>query len=236
MPPRNAGHHAGEPACLRAAQNCSSRVGTTERPAGPEPAAQTKATARQRPFVVWVDKASSRNCASSGQLNGAAMLPQTLPRQGMTLFGCPSRSTKMLILLASPIGFEPTAPGLGILCSILLSYGDTQENQYVRQLFLLRLGSWAAGRLIRHVSDLVQAGDRLGLPWVLYPSVWSMPNRWLPAVFFLDTACRQATGPPGVAFRRYVIVRSTYESVRVDSGQLGCEQDGIPRYLVARTS
>ena len=27
-------------------------------------------------------------------------------------------------VLASPAGFEPTAPGLGILCSILLSYGD----------------------------------------------------------------------------------------------------------------
>jgi hypothetical protein len=27
--------------------------------------------------------------------------------------------------LASPAGFEPTAPGLGILCSILLSYGDS---------------------------------------------------------------------------------------------------------------
>ena len=26
--------------------------------------------------------------------------------------------------LVSPAGFEPTAPGLGILCSILLSYGD----------------------------------------------------------------------------------------------------------------
>jgi hypothetical protein len=33
--------------------------------------------------------------------------------------------------LASPIGFEPTAPGLGILCSILLSYGDIQGNQRV---------------------------------------------------------------------------------------------------------
>ncbi len=31
---------------------------------------------------------------------------------------------KLLILLVSPAGFEPTAPGLGILCSILLSYGD----------------------------------------------------------------------------------------------------------------
>lgn len=26
--------------------------------------------------------------------------------------------------MVSPAGFEPTAPGLGILCSILLSYGD----------------------------------------------------------------------------------------------------------------
>ncbi len=26
--------------------------------------------------------------------------------------------------VVSPAGFEPTAPGLGILCSILLSYGD----------------------------------------------------------------------------------------------------------------
>ncbi len=32
--------------------------------------------------------------------------------------------TNLLILLASPAGFEPTTPGLGILCSILLSYGD----------------------------------------------------------------------------------------------------------------
>jgi hypothetical protein len=29
-----------------------------------------------------------------------------------------------LDLLASPAGFEPTAPRLGIWCSILLSYGD----------------------------------------------------------------------------------------------------------------
>ena len=28
-----------------------------------------------------------------------------------------------LIFLVRPAGFEPTTPGLGILCSILLSYG-----------------------------------------------------------------------------------------------------------------
>ncbi len=30
--------------------------------------------------------------------------------------------------VASPAGFEPTAPGLGILCSILLSYGDSRAS------------------------------------------------------------------------------------------------------------
>ena len=30
--------------------------------------------------------------------------------------------------MASPAGFEPTAPGLGILCSILLSYGDRSAS------------------------------------------------------------------------------------------------------------
>ena len=30
-----------------------------------------------------------------------------------------------MLCMASPARFELTAPGLGILCSILLSYGDT---------------------------------------------------------------------------------------------------------------
>jgi hypothetical protein len=34
----------------------------------------------------------------------------------------------MSSFLASPAGFEPTAPGLGILCSILLSYGDNRKH------------------------------------------------------------------------------------------------------------
>ena len=32
-------------------------------------------------------------------------------------------SDHWVAVLARPAGFEPTAPGLGILCSILLSYG-----------------------------------------------------------------------------------------------------------------
>src|SRR5271165_7249831 len=38
----------------------------------------------------------------------------------------PSQTTRFSVLsrMASPAGFEPTAPGLGILCSIRLSYGD----------------------------------------------------------------------------------------------------------------
>ncbi len=31
--------------------------------------------------------------------------------------------------MVRPAGFEPTAPGLGILCSILLSYGRAGQNQ-----------------------------------------------------------------------------------------------------------
>ena len=34
----------------------------------------------------------------------------------------------------SPAGFEPTAPGLGILCSIRLSYGDFIAKQPVRMI------------------------------------------------------------------------------------------------------
>jgi hypothetical protein len=55
--------------------------------------------------------------------------------------------------MASPAGFEPTAPGLGILCSIRLSYGDSG---------LHRLPSIpSAGWLFRlHVHDAI---DPLGL-------------------------------------------------------------------------
>jgi hypothetical protein len=32
--------------------------------------------------------------------------------------------------MVSPAGIEPTAPGLGILCSILLSYEDNHKGGY----------------------------------------------------------------------------------------------------------
>ena len=40
------------------------------------------------------------------------------------IFGGGLNVIKVLILLASPTGFEPVTPRLGIWCSILLSYED----------------------------------------------------------------------------------------------------------------
>ena len=56
------------------------------------------------------------------------LLPSTLPREEFSFVFVLKIRSNSLILLASPIGFEPTAPGLGILCSILLSYGDTDTT------------------------------------------------------------------------------------------------------------
>ena len=59
------------------------------------------------------------------------MWPRTWPRRPWW----PQRNRIPLLnsllylgVLASPAGFEPTAPGLGILCSILLSYGDFDNS------------------------------------------------------------------------------------------------------------
>ena len=48
---------------------------------------------------------------------------------------------KLLSSLASPAGFEPTTPGLGILCSILLSYGDNRRQYQLNHLSLRLLGT-----------------------------------------------------------------------------------------------
>ena len=42
------------------------------------------------------------------------------------------------ILLVRPAGFEPTAPGLGILCSILLSYGRNDSESSMTKINDLR--------------------------------------------------------------------------------------------------
>lgn len=47
--------------------------------------------------------------------------------------------------MASPAGFEPTAPELGILCSILLSYGDVTDVCGISDIaFILSIKSCAA--------------------------------------------------------------------------------------------
>jgi hypothetical protein len=78
-----------------------------------------------------------------------------------------------LISLASPIGFEPTAPGLGILCSILLSYGDTVailHNPAVIQkpqplIWRAVRDSPLTGFIMRMVCGMLHTGDaRLSRP------------------------------------------------------------------------
>ncbi len=49
--------------------------------------------------------------------------------QGTQTISCALKlKPKSLILLASPTGFEPVTPRLGIWCSILLSYEDNRSN------------------------------------------------------------------------------------------------------------
>src|ERR1700722_14846428 len=65
----------------------------------------------------------------SGTLRCHCVRPLLKP-QHFQVCGCSRKKLdKSLIQLASPIGFEPTAPGLGILCSILLSYGDIHQTR-----------------------------------------------------------------------------------------------------------
>ena len=87
----------------------------------------------------------------------------------------PELRLKLLIWLASPAGFEPTAPRLGIWCSIRLSYGDISASSTTapRQVARGQNSGRAAGAqgggegaLIQHVQcaahrhALRQAGDR----------------------------------------------------------------------------
>ena len=65
------------------------------------------------------------------------------------------------MVVASPAGFEPTAPRLGIWCSILLSYGDDsnripQQQPFVTRPHNLRGPRFAAAALWR--TDLPTGG------------------------------------------------------------------------------
>jgi hypothetical protein len=53
-----------------------------------------------------------------------AFVNHALELAAETGFSAGANLDMLLILLASPTGFEPVTPRLGIWCSILLSYGD----------------------------------------------------------------------------------------------------------------
>ena len=69
----------------------------------------------------------------------------------------PLKSAGWLETMASPAGFEPTAPGLGILCSILLSYGDIEGNQNIGRAW--RFVSFSEARYSLIGDGLNQGGN-----------------------------------------------------------------------------
>jgi hypothetical protein len=54
---------------------------------------------------------------------------RSMPTRCVVIFSGEA-GTYMWGKLVIPAGFEPTTPGLGILCSILLSYGTSQGCTY----------------------------------------------------------------------------------------------------------
>lgn len=49
--------------------------------------------------------------------------------------------------MASAAGLEPTAPGLGNLCSILMSYADLKQERIITALFTKSI-------ILRHLSTI----------------------------------------------------------------------------------
>ena len=52
-----------------------------------------------------------------------------------------------VFFMASAAGLEPTAPGLGNLCSILMSYADLKQERIITALF-------AKSIILRHLSTI----------------------------------------------------------------------------------
>jgi hypothetical protein len=96
------------------------RLGHVILPAS-SPRSASAARSSQTPVRV---RTTSRRWQSHGRRSSSLRAAAASPDHAASVPHGMQRSYPVCSAVASPAGFEPTAPGLGILCSIRLSYGD----------------------------------------------------------------------------------------------------------------